>query len=267
MKKLLLIILAIIAILFSENSFAQEIKSTCDSTIVRLSDDFKIVTGNYDGDVAISIGGYRINVTEQNAKITTRPKKSFSIDLLGDYEFGLTNTTSAPSTSPYAAAVDFKSGFHFGMNLIKMNFMLDQAQRVNLHIGLKLISNDYIFDNYNTLLTQDGEVIVLPISESTKKSKLNAHYFGIPVGLEFEIAPRLILEPEVSFDMLASSHTKYKKPKVKNNFSAVNDFTITTTLRLKYKGFGFYVQYSPTPLFDTNILPEVMPYSFGVVLF
>ncbi len=270
MKKISVILVVVVSLCLANHCVAQETNNSepkNDSTVVISEDGLTIKRGE-DGHLDFSIGGYNISFAS-NAKATVQRGKPRTIDLslLGNLEFGLTQTTSVPSSSPYAKALDFRPGFHYGMNLLTINIDLDKKDVATLYFGMNLNTNSYYYDKY--MLDDSEDVLaVVPVDESYKMNKLSTFYLGVPVGFEFKVARKLIIAPEVSFDFLMNAHHKFKSPKVKTEFSGINDFAITTTLRVKYADwFGFYFKFTPTSLFESELMPKVMPYSVGVVLF
>ncbi len=261
------LIVASLMMLFTSFAYAQEQKSEKDTTLIVLKDDVSLSKGKQKGDVALTIGNYKIdfsNIDEQ--KYRKNRYRRVTAGLLGNFQFGVTNLTSSSPSSPYAEALDLKLGFHYGMDLFRYRIRLDNRNDIKLNIGVNGSINDYVLNGY-TLIEDGLDISPVKLSDDYKKSKLSGIYLGVPLSFTFEIGPGMYIEPEVAVDFLLYSYTKYKHPKVVTEFSGLRDIAISTTLRFKFDWFGFYIRYSPTSLFESSVMPEVMPYSFGVVLF
>ncbi len=269
MKKSALILMTMLALLFPNISFAQgNNQQPQDSTsTVAVIEDELVIKKDDKGNLDLTLGGYSILLSDnEKAKLKYGKRHSVSLGFIKNLESGITQTTPAPSSSPYAKALDFKTGYHFALTFIEINVDLDKKGIASLYIGTNLTTNSYIYDKY---MLDDSEDILasVPIEEGYKQSKLNTFYMGVPIGIEFDVIHGLKIIPEVSFNFLTKAHTIQKSPKVKTDFSGISKFDITTSLKVKYEWIGFYFKFTPTSLFASDVMPKVMPYSVGIVIF
>lgn len=155
--------------------------------------------------------------------------------------------------------------FHLSMDIYDINVPLNAAQTVNFSAGIRYVYDDYVFSDNISVVVENGQLTPFSISSSYKKSKLAAHYMGIPVYLNINAAQDLTISVGAYADYLLGSYTKYKKPKHKDNIRCFNTLQAGVVAEIVYNGFGVYAQYALVPLFKDTVGPNVHTLSMGVV--
>jgi hypothetical protein len=143
--------------------------------------------------------------------------------------------------------------------------------------GMGISFNDYAFDSPVTIAKQNGNGMIVPVnieaSESpVKKTKLHVNYFTVPLMLEIKTPLRmgrrnLYIAGGVIGGIYLGAHTKYKynngdKEKSRGNYH-INQWKYDITARLGFGSFCVFANYSKTPLFKTNMGPDIHPLMIG----
>jgi hypothetical protein len=256
MKKILL---ALVALGLFQNAFAQT-----DSIEFRRS-------GN--DDYIISIGGYDILMGQKGPKqkkfkMSCKPKSS--LDMFSGMEMGFCNLVG----TDYAgyAQQDFLDcrgikSFHFGLDIAKATLALNSGRSIYLVTGVQMNNENFAFRNHVTLGYENGKIVPLPISEDYKKTKLMATYFAVPVGLKFDLGRKSNVTAYGFGGVLASSSTKYKKPKHKeHNIDGMNPFQYGIGATLSFDDLGVFAKYSTSPLFESGKGPKAYAFSAGLFI-
>ncbi len=125
--------------------------------------------------------------------------------------------------------------------------------------------NDYEFRNFTIGAAEGGNgVVILPVPEGTKKSKLNTFSLKVPVELMLIAANDFYLAAGVYGDLVMGAHTKIKHPKVKDRDIPINPFQAGWSFRVGHDGWSVYCNWAFIDLFRTNgHQPGVRPITFG----
>lgn len=153
---------------------------------------------------------------------------------------------------------------HFGFRLLDLGFNLNEKRTLQLHTGLHLMCDNYVFDKNVTLRRVDETVVPEVLDRDYKKSKLTTASFGIPLELTYMPVYKLCLSAQVYGDVVFNSHTKYKKPITKDRFSGVNVFQAGVGASITYKGVGLYAKYGLTEFFRGDVAPVTHPWTVGI---
>lgn len=151
---------------------------------------------------------------------------------------------------------------------------------VGIYTGLGLQYQSYKFKNDYTLgLDGDSIVAYIDTTINIRKNKLRTGYIVIPLMLEFNTS----LDPDRSFHISAgvvgglNIGNKYKqkyevletnekeKLKLKSDFN-VAPFKLDAMARVGFGDFMFHASYALTDMFDSNVNPQLRPFSAGLTL-
>ncbi len=171
---------------------------------------------------------------------------------------------------PWAGQGDFldiRAGksIRFAWEPAAVEVSLDRRGIVSLIGGLRLSADNYMFSEPYTISRNQGGVLMPEkLDGYIKKSKLTATYIGIPVRLSFSVGGKLDITGYASADMLLNAHTKYKKPKVKDNIPGLSPWRISAGGCLTFCNIGIYCDYSITPLFKEGTGADAHTVSIGL---
>ena len=171
---------------------------------------------------------------------------------------------------PWAGQGDFldiRAGksIRFAWEPAAVEVSLDRRGIVSLIGGLRLSADNYMFSEPCTISRNQGGVLMPEkLDGYIKKSKLTATYIGIPVRLSFSVGGKLDITGYASADMLLNAHTKYKKPKVKDNIPGLSPWRISAGGCLTFCNIGIYCDYSITPLFKEGTGADAHTVSIGL---
>lgn len=185
-------------------------------------------------------------------------------------ELGLNNLTT-PDYSSYSndehgfLELNNPKSIFININIIGSQTYLGRSRKFGLLTNFSLTMRDYVFDNNITVAKIDGALHPLPISSSYKKSKLSTVSLTIPVLFEYRISKNFFVGAGPYGEMVIGTHTKYKKPKVKQRGSHyVNMLHGGLTGRIGYNLFYVFGNYELTDLFKSGKAPSVRTYSVGL---
>lgn len=165
------------------------------------------------------------------------------------------------------------------IGVANVGLKLDRNAHVRLWTGVGLDVDNYRFSNTRIRL-QPGQSAFSPFIDSmqnvgdTRKSKLTATYLTIPVYLGFH--SKESSDDGVSvllgcqFGYRTHTHTKVvsetgAKMKDRDDFN-LNDWKISPTVQIGYKGLRFYAKYNIEPFFKDGQGPQTNLFTFGGVL-
>lgn len=150
---------------------------------------------------------------------------------------------------------------------IAVEVALDRRGTVSFVAGLKLTADNYMFSQPYTLKENpDGILMPYKLEGNIKKSKLTATYIGIPIQLSFKVSNDVYISGHVCGDLLLKAHTKYKKPKVKDNISGLSPFRLSAGGSISFGCVGIFCDYGITSLFKDNIGADAHTLSIGLRL-
>jgi hypothetical protein len=171
--------------------------------------------------------------------------------------------------------LDYTKSLSWGVNFVEKGLKLG-SENFKLVSGLGLSFHNYSFkNNYNIVRSPDSldyfnvngfnysrnrlkmaslnVPIMFGINTSKDYSKSMRISVGAIAGVRF--ATRLKQQYEVAGDVInAKTRSDYH----------INAFHISPTLRVRYKGFGLFANYSLTPLFEGGKGPEIYPFTAGI---
>lgn len=217
-----------------------------------------------ESELRLAVGGYYISF-EGKPRQPIRIKYGFGFQ---NVEFGFSLLTT-PGYGGYDRGqrdfLDLRVGksIHFGFRIFDFGFS-NRRRSVEFHTGVHLMCDNYVFNDNLTIRRSGEKIVPVPLDRDYKKSKLTTAAFGIPVQVTFLPAKSLRISALVYGDLVCNAHTKYKKPKVKERFSGVNEFQCGVGATLTYRGFGLYAKYGLTRLFRNGTGPDTHALSVGL---
>lgn len=207
----------------------------------------------------ISIGGFDI-FQDNDRKVTT--------NFLG---IGLGGMVLTPSTyyGPWAGSDDFLN-IHPGkssridLEVVSWTIPLDDRGISYYRVGTMFSYDRYRFRNNITLVNDDeGRLMPEEIEGQVKKTKLMANYWGINMGFGFNVSKVMILVQGTA-EILTKSSVKYKNPgKNVHPVDGLNHFRSRLSLNTIWDGYGFYIEYTLTPLFKPGVGNDTRAISIG----
>ncbi|MEA1896802.1 MAG: outer membrane beta-barrel protein [Bacteroidota bacterium] len=271
--------------------------------IVQVIDDYDgtdVVVGRYGNvividrqdTVRIKIGSKGIKITETwdgtnieiieptnfEKEFNYHYKKRFKGHWAG-FEMGMNNYLTPDFTLP-GDYMSLNTGKSWNVNINFIQYSLNIAKNsFGLVTGLGLQMNDYKFNGNNSIEKDpvSGDIIELPWVENLKMSKLHVDYLTLP--LIFEVHPSNKLGRKLYFgagmigSMKLRSYTKvkYYVDGKKNKEKTFNDYNISplqyaVTFRAGFKAIRIFANYNLQPLFQSDIDPELYPFSVGLSL-
>ena len=253
-----------------------------DTTIVKYRD-----TTTFDiGDTQIIIIGPELNEDEQ--------EDSLSFDGFGDkndltfwdgidvgvngFFFGDEFDLDAPNDLEHLE-INYAGSRSVSLNFGETKLRLIKDY-VGIYTGLGLQYQSYKFKNDYTLgLEGDSLVAYMDSTINIRKNKLRTGYLVIPLMLEFNTS----LDPDRSFHISAgvvgglNIGNKYKqkyevletnekeKLKLKSDFNMA-PFKLDAMARVGFGDFMFHASYALTDMFDSDVNPQLRPFSAGLTL-
>ena len=165
-----------------------------------------------------------------------------------------------------------RKSVHFATNIFRYTLRLSDSRvptKCYFYTGLR-ISNDNFSLQPDRTLGNDatGRVVPIALDREYKKSKLFVERIGVPIGFYVSHRPsRLWFDVSVINSINYSQRTVYKKPKVRSNtIRGVNPYQCAIRASINYSSFGFYTEYSFTPLFRKGVGPSGNIFSLGATI-
>lgn len=153
------------------------------------------------------------------------------------------------------------------VEFMKIGAYLDRSRNIFLSAGLQAVCNNYVFaDNISLYMSGDRVLMPYALDGYIRKSKLTACYVGIPVSLAFWLDRKVQLEVGGYVNYLVNAYTKYKKPVSRNPIGGLNSIQTGVSANLTYDGFGVYVEYGLSPLFNLRNGPEAHSVTLGILM-
>lgn len=247
-------------------------------------DTVKVILGSRGIRIVEGEDGTQVKVMEMDEfpeKSSSARKKKFRPHFAG-LEVGLNNylTPDHSMTLPIEDRyMDLNTGksWNWNLNIIDYGFGLG-TDKVGLVTGLGFEFINYYFDGQNSIRKDPatGEIIeyIPDYAGNITKSKMNITYLTAPLLLEFQIpAPRkrIYISAGVLGGLKLCSNTKIKytvngeksKEKAKGDYN-LSPIRWGLTARVGYRALGFYANYYMTPLFKTDMGPELNPFAVGL---
>ena len=165
-----------------------------------------------------------------------------------------------------------RKSVHFATTLFRYSLRLSDSRvptKCYFYTGLR-ISNDNFSLQPDRTLGNDatGRVVPIALDREYKKSKLFVERIGVPIGFYVSHRPsRVWFDVSVINSINFSQRTVYKKPKVRNNsIRGINPYQCAIRASINYSSFGFYTEYSFTPLFRKGVGPSGNIFSLGAAI-
>lgn len=201
------------------------------------------------------------------------------------FEFGLNMMTDGKGSKTFPENQiyqnDLAKSLYFNLNFLDHKFNI-YKNYVGITTGLGFNFNHFAFkDNYVLNNSENKLSSYVDTLRSYSKNKLNVTYLQVPLLLQintsnskkksFAISAGVIggvrigskLKQKYTTDINGvSADGKYKG---KNDY-ALNPVKLDATLRVGYKGFGVFANYSLIPLFDLSKTVAVHPATIGISL-
>ena len=156
------------------------------------------------------------------------------------------------------------SSTRIDLYLISWTIPLDRRGRTYYRIGMQ-----YTFDSFklrnNITFKNDDEGYLMPeeLTGQIKSTRLKGNYWGLNMGLGFMVNEVMIMV-EGTAELLTKSCVKYKNP-TKNIYQidGFNPFRSRIGISTSWEGFGFYLDYSLTPVFKSGTGNDAHSISLG----
>jgi hypothetical protein len=193
-------------------------------------------------------------------------------------EFGFNNylnndqTLTLPADAKLLKLKTFNS-YEFNWNILKKSYSL-YKDRFGIVTGLGLSFNNYSFEK-QVVFQKDSTPIKFTSDTISKleKNKLAITYLTLPVIFEYQVPlshSKLYISAGVIGSLKLGSKIKQidnndNKFVYKNNYN-LSKYKLAGTIRIGYKPFYIYSNYSFTQLFKANKGPELYPFSIGIGL-
>lgn len=165
-----------------------------------------------------------------------------------------------------------RKSVHFATTLFRYTLRLSDSRvptKCYFYTGLR-ISNDNFSLQPDRTLGNDatGRVVPIALDREYKKSKLFVERIGVPIGFYVSHRPsRLRFDVSVINSINFSQRTVYKKPKMRSNaIRGINPYQCAIRASINFSSFGFYTEYSFTPLFRKGVGPSGNIFSLGATI-
>lgn len=241
-----------------------------DSTRTVLSDSVSI-SENGDNHFIVSVLGHKIGISpkDNDTETTSSDCHGWTSDF-GDLamEFGVSPIVGIDYAG-YAEKGFLDptglGGFHFGFDAWSAGY--EFMSGASIRTGLRFEVDDHLLPDSYTIKCENGRILPVMTPEGTKKSKLTMAWLCIPL----KVTMPLTSDWEVGFwgeaGFLGKSHTKYKKPKVKDKgVGGLNKFRFSAGAMMTFDDIGVFCEYTFTPLFKDGYGPDAHTLSAGILL-
>ena len=225
-----------------------------------------LVVFDTQGDkLGISIAGFNISLGE-----TAKEKYTEIVTNFLGLGFGGMVLTSSPYYGPWESERDIlgiypANSTRIDLEIVSWNIPLDPRGRYYYRVGTMFSYDSYSFRNNITLINDsEGYLMPVPLEGQIKSTRLKANYWGINMGLGFKVN-KVIIMVQGTAELLTKSSVKYKNPgKTIYQINGVNPFRSRISLSTSWDGYGFYIDYGLTPLFEAGTGNDAHSLSLGV---
>ena len=223
----------------------------------------------------ISIGGFDISPDDEEEETYTdayfyneprREKVTTNILGLG---FGAMVLTPRAYYGPWEGSEDFLDIYpgtssRIDLEVASWTIPLDKRGISYYRVGTMFSYDRYRFKKDITLVNDDEDRLMpVEIDGNVKKTKLRANYWGINMGFGFKLNKVMILVQGTA-EVLTKSSVKYKNPgKNIHQIDGLNPFRSRLSLSTTWDGYGFYIDYTLTPLFKAGVGNDTRAISLG----
>jgi hypothetical protein len=260
-----------------------------DSTYVKLGDNKLIEVIDQPDSTRIRVGNKEISIVENNDKTDIHMGRIHDVDRhhtpkfrghWAGFEWGINNFLDNENTLSRegdAAFMDLNTSRSWAINLNFAQYSLGfGTTHFGLVTGFGLEFNNYFFDNNNSLVELNDQVVSEPLDGThLAKSKLTTTFLRVPLMLEGQFpgtirGRRVFISAGLISGIKLGSHTKvvYKdggkdKSKNRDDFN-INPFRYGLTARLGYGCMSIFGDYYITPMFVKDKGPSLHPFSVGL---
>ena len=228
-----------------------------------------------------NIKNKEIIIVEVDGDETTEPKKKHSEAHWAGVDFGVSILmnpnfeTSFPNDSHWQN--DAAKSTVWNLNIAEYKFNVAKHYfGITTGLGFNFTSVA-LKNNYVLVDSPDSLYAYMDTVNNYTKNKLKAAYLTVPLLLEFntnaDSDKSFYLATGVVGGLRLTSKTKRKGEINGNTFTdkdkgtySLNPFKLDAAVRLGYRDFGIFANYSLLPLFDTGKTSEVYPLTFGLSL-
>lgn len=200
-----------------------------------------------------------------------REKDYISFSPVSDLRLGMNVLTDCDYSSYPSSAQGFLNitpvkSASVAAEFLNISAYLDRSRDVIFSAGLQAVCNNYVFaDKISLYMNSDRMIMPYVVDGYVRKSKLTACYLGIPVSLTFRLDRKVQLEVGGYVNYLLNAYTKYKKPINRNSIGGLNQVQAGISANVTYDGFGVYMEYGLTPLFNLRNGPEAHTMTLGIL--
>lgn len=248
--------------------------TTAPTTSTPLTDSTDIVlrADTHTATLDLEVGGFVISIgsPEMQSRRSEFAIGAFNMDigtvrLIGEGYAGY-------SADEQGFMARGRKSVHFATTLFRYSLRLSDSRvptKCYFYTGLR-ISNDNFSLQPDRTLGNDatGRVVPITLDREYKKSKLFVERIGVPIGFYVSHRPsRLRFDVSVINSINFSQRTVYKKPKMRSNaIRGINPYQCAIRASINYSSFGFYTEYSFTPLFRKGVGPSGNIFSLGATI-
>ena len=216
--------------------------------------DSLVVFDTQGDNLGISIAGFNITLGDDDASAPSKQKVKRVTTNFAGISFGGNVLTYQPNYGNWEEMNNFIADdcmkSRIGIEAMGVEVSLNRKRTIFFKTSLSATSDSYRFQKPMTLINDEHSALMpTEITGNVKKSKMVAGYMGIGAGFGFMLS-KLKVTLDFNTDILCSSYVKYKNPgKVKYNISGLNNIRYRTGISATLHDFGFYADYSLTPVF------------------
>ena len=277
--KRILIILAMIfaAATATAQQPAEEIAKQAEkpaTTTTPLTDSTSIVlrTDEHSSTLDLEVGGFVISIGSPEK---TKSRSEFAIGAFNT-DIGTVRLVGEDYAGYSAEEQGFmargRKSVHFATSVFRYTRRLRDSRvptKCYFYTGLRISNDNYSLQPDRTLGNDaTGRVVPIALDREYKKSKLFVERIGVPIGFCISHRPsRVWFDVSVINSINFTQRTVYKKPKVRNNsIRGIKPYQCAIRASINYSSFGFYTEYSLTPLFRKGVGPEGNIFSLGATI-
>lgn len=248
--------------------------TTAPTTSTPLTDSTSIVlrTDEHSSTLDLEVGGFVISIgsPEKQARRSEFAIGAYHMDigtvrLVGEGYAGY-------SADEQGFMARGRKSVHFATTPFRYSLRLSDSRvptKCYFYTGLRISNDNYSLQPDRTLGNDaTGRVVPIALDREYKKSKLFVERIGVPIGFFVSHRPsRVWFDVSVINSINFTQRTVYKKPKVRNNsIRGIKPYQCAIRASINYSSFGFYTEYSFTPLFRKGVGPSGNIFSLGATI-
>jgi len=264
-------------------------------TNVNVKEDLVIVDER-DDTVKIKLGNKAISIVEDGNKTHVEIIEEKDFDRHGwkkkpyrfkghwaGFELGLNNwldpSGQLAGSKPEHLFLDLNTGKSWEYDLNFMQFSIPFGKSLGMMTGMGFKWNNYWFDGNNSIMKDTVTRVIVPrypaAGISYSKTKLNTFYLTVPLIFEVQFGEKKkgFVGIGVIGDLKLCSNTKlkYYESGSKQREKTKSDFNLSPlhyhfTVRAGYSFVKVFANYSPVPVFESDMGPELYPITIGLTL-